>query len=394
MVRQNQIHIISGNDEKYFVPQSYTIDYDSLAGPDSGRTADGKLHLSWILRKIVKITVKLPPHLAGDTKYSTILSLIQGQSFTVEYYDYLAHEVRSEEMYCSKTSAGYSYMGLLEDVGFELIAVQGDSVVPHVDLTEYTVTWKNWDGSVLATSTVLSGNTPVYPGSTPTRPSTAQYTYTFSGWSPIPGPISENKIYTAQFSTTINSYTITATAGAHGSVTGGGTYNYGSTVTLSAIPDTGYQLVSWNDGSTANPRTITVTGDASYSCTFEEAPTPTTYTIHMGAYISNSHEQDPDAEEPDSISDYDVRGESINFQFTSNSVSCVGIHADSAPEDFLYYALSGGGSTQVYAYDNTPEWSNANYRTIVTTTDPSLVFTGDWKWWLMDNSDWTPPVNP
>ena len=257
-----------GYDEITFVPADYTINYDSLAAANSGRTANGLMRLDWKLRKLVKLTVKLPPHKPNDVHYSTILSLVQGQIISVTYYDYLKHNTTTEDMYCSKTSAGYTYMGMVEDVGFELIAMNGTTTVPHIDLTEYTATWVNYDSTVLATSQVLKGTTPTYPGTTPTRPATAQYTYTFSGWSPTPTGITANTTYTAQYSTTTNQYTITATAGSHGSVSGGGTYNYGTSVTLTATSDTGYSFSQWNDGSTTNPRTITVTGDATYSASF------------------------------------------------------------------------------------------------------------------------------
>ena len=272
-------------------------------------------------------------------------------------------------------------MGMLTDVSFELTAIDGLATVPHVDLTEYTVTWKNWDNTTLLTQTVVGGDTPTYTGATPTRPATAQYTYTFSGWSPTPGPISANTTYTAQFTTTTNQYTITATAGANGTVTGGGTYNYGTSVTLIATGNTGYIFEEWNDGSTTNPRTITVTGNATYSCTFVEG-TPTTWTITLSNYISNSHENDPDEEDP--IPDYDVRGESLAFNFTSNNQSFSGIHADSAPEDFLYYDLSGGGSINTFDYQD--GWYNSNYKVITLDTDPGYIFTGDWDSWLLDNA--------
>ena len=58
-------------------------------------------------------------------------------------------------------------------------------------------------------------------------------------------------------------YTITATAnpGTAGSVTGGGTYNEGATVTLTATPNSGYEFVNWTSGTT------TVSTDATYSFT-------------------------------------------------------------------------------------------------------------------------------
>ena len=72
-------------------------------------------------------------------------------------------------------------------------------------------------------------------------------------------------------STPVQQYTITATSAdaTMGSVTGGGTYNAGSTVTLTATANSGYHFVQWQDGNTANPRTITVIGNATYTATFE-----------------------------------------------------------------------------------------------------------------------------
>ncbi len=54
-----------------------------------------------------------------------------------------------------------------------------------------------------------------------------------------------------------------------GTVTGGGAYENGETATLTAIPNTGYRFVQWNDGNTDNPRTITVTESIQLTAEFE-----------------------------------------------------------------------------------------------------------------------------
>src|SRR5262249_35076544 len=58
----------------------------------------------------------------------------------------------------------------------------------------------------------------------------------------------------------INTYTLTYTAGANGSISGTSpqTVNYGASGTaVTAVPATGYHFVQWSDASTANPRTDT-----------------------------------------------------------------------------------------------------------------------------------------
>lgn len=134
--------------------------------------------------------------------------------------------------------------------------------------TTVTATFKNYDGTVLQTATVNSGSTPSYTGSTPTKASTAEYNYTFSGWSPALSAITADTVYTAQFTATKRSYTITATAGTGGGVSGGGSYTYGSTATLTATASAGYKFVKWSDGVITATRTVTVTGNASYSAVF------------------------------------------------------------------------------------------------------------------------------
>lgn len=66
-------------------------------------------------------------------------------------------------------------------------------------------------------------------------------------------------------------YTITVGVNdpAMGSATGGGKYAVNTEVVLTATANTGYDFVAWNDGNTDNPRTIVVTGDATYTANFQ-----------------------------------------------------------------------------------------------------------------------------
>lgn len=56
-----------------------------------------------------------------------------------------------------------------------------------------------------------------------------------------------------------------------GSATGSGTFEEGTPVTIEAIPNSCYEFTHWQDGNSQNPRTIVVTGDATYTASF--APT-------------------------------------------------------------------------------------------------------------------------
>lgn len=118
-------------------------------------------------------------------------------------------------------------LSLLDNRRKVLLYLDENKTIP-----KYTVTWKNWDGSDLYVDTAApEGGIPAYAGPTPTKPSTTQYRYNFTGWNPNPAIIYEDTVYTAQFQELPN--TVTATY-VKDSSDGGGTIktitvNYGET---------------------------------------------------------------------------------------------------------------------------------------------------------------------
>ena len=78
---------------------------------------------------------------------------------------------------------------------------------------QYVVTFVNYDGTVLYTEYVDQGTgatDPVTAGyiSAPTRPSDAQYTYTYNGWDDLPVVTLANTTVTASFTGTVRTYTV------------------------------------------------------------------------------------------------------------------------------------------------------------------------------------------
>lgn len=146
----------------------------------------------------------------------------------------------------------------------------------------YTVTWKNEDGTVLETDTLVPfGTQPDYNGATPEKASDVQYNYTFLGWSAkVEDPplddsqlptVTGNITYTAVYTKTLNLYPIKVILfdTEYTSVV-----EYGSDIVVEAPEVMGYKFTQWNDGNTDNPRTVKVTGEATYQAVYERIPFP------------------------------------------------------------------------------------------------------------------------
>lgn len=109
--------------------------------------------------------------------------------------------------------------------------------------------------------------------------------------------VSKGATYTAEFA--VNTYTITATAGDGGSVTGDGSYDYNKTATLTATADRGYKFIRWSDDNIDNPRKFTVTKDATYTavfdklCEYDELAEKTTYYVSASTIeVANKYENE------------------------------------------------------------------------------------------------------
>ncbi|MBQ3265770.1 MAG: InlB B-repeat-containing protein [Ruminococcus sp.] len=175
------------------------------------------------------------------------------------------------------------------DVIDDLPEVHGEMTVTAAyteSLTEYAITWKDGDGNTLKTDQVAYGSTPSYIGAAPTKTATAQYTYTFNNtWSPTITPVTGAATYTAQFDSTVNTYTVTWVVDGETSTA---TYSYGDTPSYDSTPtkdkDTqyAYTFSGWSPAITA------VTGDVTYTAQFSTTSLAIKHSITLDGEIGVS----------------------------------------------------------------------------------------------------------
>ena len=159
-----------------------------------------------------------------------------------------------------------------------LAAIEGDvTYTAQYDSTvnEYTVTWIV-DG-VTTTETYKYGETPSFKGSTD-KAATARYTYTFAGWDKTLAAVEGDVTYTAQYTETVNEYTVTwivdgkeTTAQVpYGTVPG-----FGSTPSKPAAGGYSYIFKGWDK------EIVAVTGDVTYTAVFEASANEVTITFKV-----------------------------------------------------------------------------------------------------------------
>ena len=73
--------------------------------------------------------------------------------------------------------------------------------------------------------------------------------------------------------TSVTQYTLIVSAGEGGSVsTAGGTYNDGTSISITATPDNGYSFLGWSNGSVESQITINVNSNIEITANFQELP--------------------------------------------------------------------------------------------------------------------------
>ena len=133
-------------------------------------------------------------------------------------------------------------------------------------IRNYTVVFVN-DSDTLQSNSINYGVTPSYKGGVPTKQSTAQYEYTFKGWSPSVAYVSKNTTYRAVFDSTLRKYTVSFMSENKKMQTSDVVYGKtpvysGSTPTKMANDSCTYKFSGWN------PKIQPVADDIVYSAEF------------------------------------------------------------------------------------------------------------------------------
>ena len=184
----------------------------------------------------------------------------------------------------AKPFVGYEFVEWTGDLtGSEnptTILIDADKSVTAViqEIPAYSLTVSGTNGSVSVTPLKDTYE----PGEAVILIATADEDYRFANWdgdhtgteNPTSVIMNEDKDITAVFELIPPSYTLTTEA-TNGSIEidpPGGTYEEGTEVTLTAVPDEGYRFAEWGGDASGseNPTTITIDADKTISAVFSE----------------------------------------------------------------------------------------------------------------------------
>ena len=182
---------------------------------------------------------------------------------------------------------GYNFIKWLDSDTIEQGST-GDKEFSAVwEAKKYKVRFVDEDGNMLSLAT-YPYSTPAADIELPAKPSkakTAQYSYEFANWEPKLQDVEGDITYQATFTASVNEYELFADSSEGGTTEGSGTYEYGETVTIKAIPDEGQHFVEWADGNTDPEREVKVTGSAAYKAIFEKNIYQISWTNEDGSLL-------------------------------------------------------------------------------------------------------------
>ena len=225
----------------------------------------------------------------GNVTFTLVWTPKTDAEYIVHYY----REGTTEELETSKTIVNQTYgsnhtENAITITGYTLVSSDPQTVTAGYDNNEiifyykpivYTVTWLNDDDSLIDTTSVAYGETPTHAD--PSKEATAEYTYTFSGWTPAITAVTGEATYKATYTATKNRYTVTF-VNYDGTELLTAEYEYGTPAadikepaepSKPATAQYTYTFDKWS------PEIADVTGNATYTATYSSTVNQYTVTV-------------------------------------------------------------------------------------------------------------------
>ena len=189
-----------------------------------------------------------------------------------------------------ETPDGIMFSGWYTDDGVKVKATtifSKDQTVHavYIDASDiyFSIRFFNSDTTLLDSQSVQYGRTPSYAG-TPTKASTAQFSYAFEGWHVEPTAVTEDFDYYAVYSETLRSYTVRF-LDFDGTELQNSTYLYGATPGVSKVPARASTVAYDYAFSGWTPAIKAVTGDAVYTALYDSSKVLYTVTFMDGSSV-------------------------------------------------------------------------------------------------------------
>lgn len=267
----------------------------------------------------------------------------------------------------------------------------------------FTVIWQDWDGSELGRGDWVYGTTPTFdadPDKTgnqdPVREQDAQFSYTFTGWTPAVSPVTGNATYKATYKATTRSYKVTWVDG-DGKELYSTTVQYGLTPAYTGSTPTKKATAQYTyvfNGSWS-PAISKVTGDVTYVAQFDSEVNSYTVTWVDGDGKVLKTEELEYGDTPVYSGSKPTKKATAEFTYTFNNkwspaiVDVIGnatytAQFDSEVNTYTITWVDGNGDvlkTEDLAYGDTPAYSGAT-----PTKDPTPEFVYTF------NNTWSPDI--
>ena len=257
-----------------FTPSPKTITSLTFNITSAGGTNTGLAEIMVYGLPILTVTATPGSNGTLDPSTTSPASIVYGNTTAFKFNATTGYHVAS----ITDTCGGSGYTNTSNSVSTYTYTTPAITAACTVSATfainQYTLTYTPGAGGSISGSSPQTVN---YGGSGTAVTAVPATGYHFVQWSDLSTTnprtdtgVTANISVTASFA--INTYTLTYTAGANGSISGTSpqTVNYGGSGTaVTAVPALGYHFVNWSDSSTANPRTDTnVTANITVTASF------------------------------------------------------------------------------------------------------------------------------